>query len=153
MRHHVLLLVAFAALPVACGGSNDAPGIEGSPESALGQVLTMVSKEQWGREWESLHPDQQTLVARGKFVSCSKGADSVRITSLKVLDVSDEEADIPGTGNRAASKAVTAEYGLMEGSQRGTSVDTFYLFDVDGRWRWVLPKASVEAYKAGSCPA
>jgi hypothetical protein len=154
VRRHLLLLVSFAALPIACGGdSNAAPGIEGSPESAMVQVLAMIDKQEWAREWESLHPEQQALVAQDKFVSCSKAADSPRIVSVKVLSVKDEEAAIPGTEKRAPSKAVTAEYQLTKGSRKRWSADTFYLFDVDGRWRWVLSNASVEAYKAGSCPA
>lgn len=155
MRRQVLLLVALAALPVACGGSGstEAPGIEGTPEFAVGRVLQMVSKEEWGREWESLHPDQQALVAREKFVSCSKAADSVRVSSLRVLSVDDEAAEIPGTGKSGAAKAVGVEYQVRKGSRTGMSFDVFYVFDVDGRWRWVLSNASVEAYRAGSCPA
>lgn len=154
MRRHLLLLVGIAILPASCGGgSGSVPGIEGSPEAAVEQVLEMVHKQQWAREWESLHPDQQAMVPRDKFVSCSKAADDVRIGSVTVLEVHDKEVPIPGTSSSAATKAVTAEYEVVDGARTTSFVDTFYLFDVDGRWRWVLSTGSVEAYQAGSCPA
>jgi hypothetical protein len=147
--------VLAAALLVACGGggSVEPAGIEGSPAAAVGQLLETINDREWSREWQSLHPEQQSLVPRDRFVSCSKKASSPEVVSFKVLEVNDQEMAIPGTDKRAAGKAVTAEYAVMSGSQPSKAVDTFYLFDVDGSWRWVLSNSSVERYASGSCPA
>ena len=155
MRRVFVFASLFALVAsVACGGddSKGSPGIEGSPETAIEQVLEMIDKQDWGAEWDSLHPEQQKLVARDAFISCSKAGDSPGVGSVKVLKVNDEEAAIPGTSQRAKTKAVTVEYELTKGFKRGKSADTFYLFDVDGRWRWILSPSNVQAYQSGGCP-
>lgn len=152
-------LIPLMALPglafLSCGDDDDSdgdPGLNGPPESATEQLLDMIDKQQWGREWDNLHPEQQKFVSRDKFVSCAKDDDSPSIDSVEVLDVDDDEMQIPGTGIRAASKAVTVHLTLRQTLRQdeGETWDTIHLFEVDGRWRWVL--SNIESFKLGNCP-
>jgi len=70
---------------------------------------------------------------------------------VDVLEVYDDEMVIPGTDVRSPSKAVNVKLKVTQKAFKTTDVqDTIQLFQVEGRWRWVLP--NIEAYKSGSCP-
>lgn len=148
------LMAAAALLVVSCGGDGSTPGtpgLDGSPEAATEQLVSLISQGDWGREWDSLHPEQQKYVERDKFISCTKGSDSARVQGVDVLEVYDDEMVIPGTDVRSPSKAVNVKLKVTQKAFKTTDVqDTIQLFQVDGRWRWVLP--NIEAYKSGSCP-
>lgn len=152
MKHLAGIALAFVLL-TACGGGGgdgDKPGLDGSPESAIKDLFEMVDKEQWGREWENLHPEQQKFISRAKFIECAEASDLPSLDSVKVLEVYDEPTDIPGTGLSADSKAVTVELKLSRGLLKNETRDTFHLIDVDGRWRWVV--SDPQPYKDGKCP-
>ena len=149
----VAAVVAFFTLGCS-GNGGDGPGetagIKGSPESAVKELFEMIDKQQWGRHWESIHPEQQKFIPKAKFVECAEASDLPRIDSVKVLEVYDEPTDIPGTGLSADSKALTVELKVSQGLLKNESRDTFHLIAVDGRWRWIV--SDLQPYKDGKCP-
>jgi hypothetical protein len=71
-----------------------------------------------------------------------------QLDSIEILDVFDEKTKGLSLGD-APSKAVRVRLTLADGTST-----TFVNHEVEsgGRWRWVLNKAAIDAYKAGRCP-
>ena len=146
-------IAALAVFLMACGGgsSDEAellPGNDQSPESsadipseaatdAFERLIDYISKGQYGRAWDELHPAQQALVTRADYMLCRGDAiDEVKV--VEILEEYDEDVPIPGTDLVVASTAITAELRLKSGLFEETTTDTFHEIAVDGEWRWIV---------------
>jgi hypothetical protein len=80
---------------------------------------------------------------------------SAELVNVKVIEVYEEPATIPGTTGEVESKAVTIELSarvpLLEDVQKQT--DTAHAFAVGGAWKWILRQEAWAAYSKGACPA
>ena len=67
-----------------------------------------------------------------------------------MLETFEEESDIPGTGKKAKSTAVSLEYDIKAGTITQHDKQTFHEFNIDGKWRWII--RNPEPYRQGKCP-
>lgn len=141
-----------AILTTGCGSSSN-PGSAGSSggttQSAadfISQVTTQFSRGQTGPLWDTLHPADQAVVSRARYMACqsNEGFDLVK---LKVLQTYSDSVAI--AGKSMPSTAVT----LRTTADDGTTTATMHAVNVDGKWRWILSPADYAAYKNGKCPS
>ena len=158
MRIAILLVVALGLAVAACGdsasggeggGDSNAVTLPSDPADAALQQLEYVRNDQRARDWSTLHPAHQALVARGAYIECPTGG--ITITSTEVIEVFEENIPLAGLGD-VDTTAVTVE---IAGEFLGNEVSdriTMHLIDVDGTWRWILTDEALDAFKAGDCP-
>ena len=128
------MIAALAVFLVACGGSN---GETSGAADAFEDFIDHMSRGQYGRAWDNLHPAQQTLVTREDYIQC-RGDDSFEVEIVRIIEEYDEDVPIPGTDLVVASTAITAEVRVSSGLLEDTSTDTIHEILVDGEWRWIV---------------
>ena len=138
-------VLVIAVVAAGCGGSSGAGGGNKSAATFIGQVTTQFSRGQSGRLWETLHPADQAVVSRARYVECQTN-EGFDLQKLKVLETYRETIDIAGkaTPSTAVSLRTTAS--------DGTTTATMHAVLLNGNWRWILSAADYAAYKQGKCP-
>jgi hypothetical protein len=144
-----LALLAFVALLVvpACGGDVD----PASTPAGRAQVVLLddLYNGRFEKAYAELHPSHQAIVSRALFVRCAQETVPVgQLDSIEILDVFDEKTEGLELGDEP-SKAVRIRLTLADGEST-TFVN--HAVEVGDRWRWVLNRKAIEAYKAGRCP-
>jgi hypothetical protein len=147
MRRWVVVAAAVVVLAACSRGSKetattttDPKGTNttvdyGGAEAALRTQIQQLSDGQFGRMYDSLHPAQQALISRDKFVTCYEDqAPGGDITDVKVKDRYTESIEIPGTQQHVQAVALTTSYKLGTFS----NTETFHEVTVDGRWTWTF---------------
>ncbi len=141
-----------ALLATGCGASSN-PGSAGNPgrttQSAadfISQVTTQFSRGQTGPLWDTLHPADQAVVSRARYMACQSN-EGFDLLKLKILQTYADTVAIAGTST--PSTAVT----LRTTADEGTTTATMHAVKVDGRWRWILSPTDYAAYKSGKCPS
>lgn len=146
-RHATVLATAalVAAVLTGCGGGGTAGGQQ-SAGDFIRQVTTQFSRGQTGPLWDTLHPADQAIVGRARYMAChtSSGFD---LQKFKVLQTYADTVDIAGkaTPSTAVSVRVTADDGV--------TTATMHAVRLNGKWRWILSPADYTAYKQGKCPS
>ena len=106
------------------------------------QVTTQFSLGQTGPLWDTLHPADQAIVTRARYMAChsSSGFD---LKKFKVLQTYADTVDIAGkaTPSTAVSVRVT--------SDDGVTTATMHAVKFNGKWRWILSPADYAAYQQG----
>ena len=148
VRRSVAALAGAALVAVAaagCGGSSGAGGGNKSAANFIDQVTTQFSRGQSGRLWETLHPADQAVVSRARYVECQTN-EGFDLQKLKILETYPETIDVAGkaTSSTAVSLRTTAS--------DGTTTATMHAVLLNGKWRWILSAADYAAYKQGKCP-
>ncbi|MGZ4391547.1 MAG: hypothetical protein ACXVRK_05425 [Gaiellaceae bacterium] len=134
-----------AAVATGCGGGGTAGGQQ-SAGDFIRQVTTEFSLGQTGPLWDTLHPADQAVVSRARYMAChtSSGFD---LQKFKVLQTYADTVDIAGkaTPSTAVSVRVTADDGV--------TTATMHAVKFNGKWRWILSPADYAAYQRGKCPS
>jgi len=141
-----LLLLGATLLLAGCGGDVD----PGHTPAGLAQVrfLDDLYNGQLDSAYQTLHPAYQRFVPRARFVTCTRKEALGGLDSIEILDVYDNQVEIPGSG-RVGAKAVRVRLTSSDG-EATTFVN--HEVKVGPRWRWVLNPAAARAYRAGRCP-
>jgi hypothetical protein len=148
-RRYVAALAGAALVVVVvaagCGGSSGAGVGNKSAANFIDQVTTQFSRGQSGRLWETLHPADQAVVSRARYVQCQTN-EGFDLQKLKVLETYPETIDVAGktTPSTAVSLKTTAS--------DGTTTATMHAVLLNGKWRWILSASDYAAYKQGKCP-
>jgi hypothetical protein len=145
-----IVLLAFVALLVlvACGGDDD-PARTPAGEAQVG-LLEDLYNGRFSEAYDDLHPSHQNLVPRALFIRCARETIPVgQLDSIEILDVFDEKTKGLSLGDEP-SKGVRIKLTFSDGQTIGPYV-SHAVKDGD-RWRWVLNKKAIEAYKADRCP-
>ena len=132
--------IAAGMLLAGCGGSGS--------ERAAGfakRITTEFSRGQAQRLWVDLLPAQQRIATKARFLAC-QGNQGFSLQRIKVLETYDEPVEIERKADDAT--AVT----LQVSSTDGLTTATMHAIKLDGRWRWILSPAQIDAYKSGKCP-
>jgi hypothetical protein len=145
-RVAALAAAALVAAAAGCGGKSGAGGGTQSAADFIGQVTTQFSRGQSGRLWNTLHPADQAVVSRARYVACQTN-EGFDLQKLKVLETYAETVDI--AGKSTPSTAVS----LKTTSSDGTTTATMHAVSLNGKWRWILSASDYAAYKQGKCPA
>jgi hypothetical protein len=143
----VVLVAVAATLAAGCGAGSAGSG--GSGQSAsdfVRQVTSEFSRGQAGRLWDELHPAEQAVVTKARFVDCQKN-EGFRLLKFKVLETYAEKIDV--AGRSVPSTAVSVQVT----SDDGVTTATLHAVRVNGTWRWVLQPSDLAAYRRGACPA
>lgn len=149
----ILAAVAVAALVLAvatgCGSNSNSSSSAGSSQSAsefVKQVTTQFSRGQAGPLWDSLHPADQAVVSRARYMACQSN-EGFGLTKLKVLQTYPDTIDVAGksTPSTAVSIRVTAD--------DGNTTATLHAVKINGAWRWILSPADFASYSKGKCPS
>jgi len=140
-RHFALVCVAGGALLAAgCGGGS---GTE-SASTFVQQVTQEFARGQTGRLWDELHPADQAIVTRSRFITCQSN-EGFGLRKFKVLETYEES--VPVGGKKTESTAVSVQVT----SDDGITTATLHAVSVDGKWRWILQPADRAAYERGVC--
>jgi hypothetical protein len=142
----VLAVVALVSALTGCGGGSSSNGSSQSAASFIDQVITQFSRGQAGPLWDTLHPADQAVVSRARYMACQKneGFDLTKINVLQTYSDTVNVGDKPESST-AVSIRVTADDGI--------TTATMHAVKVNGKWRWILSPADYAAYKAGKCPS
>lgn len=167
------MVVAVVAL-AGCGGDKEALTVPQPTETATAETTATPPNEpsqsveefltadarafslgQLGRMYATLHPEQKKLVSRSEFDECfhaSSSAFSGEVVGVNVIDSYNETIEIPGTGKREPSLAVTYRPKLklddmLEGG--GQTIEgqaqTVHVYKVDGEYAWIIAPNTIEA--------
>ena len=144
-----IALLAFLALLVlpACGGDVD-PGRTPAGTAQV-RLLDQLYNGRFDEAYADLHPAHKKIVSRALFTRCARETvPTGQLDSIEILDVFDEKTEGLSLGDEP-SKAVRVRLTLADG---GSTTFVNHEVKVGDRWRWVLNKAAINAYKAGTCP-
>lgn len=122
-----------------------APGGSSSAEEAVLAYIDAASKDQWGRVWDGLHPDQKALFTREEFIQCG-AAPPFTVEDIEVVETYEENNALPGVSDSVPSTAVTLEITVSSGEREDTQTLTAHGYEVDGQW-W----SSVDQDKLAAC--
>ena len=146
----LITTVLIAAVAAGCGSSGTpTTGSSTGSQTATGfvkQITTQFSLGQAGRLWDSLHPLDQAIVSRGRYMACQSN-EGFELRSFKILDTYKDPVDIGGSAKPATAISVRVV------SDDGVTTATMHAVRVGSTWRWILAPADVAAYKQGKCPA
>ncbi len=136
-------LASSALLVAACGGGGG--GTE-SASSFVKRITLEFSRGQTGRLWDELHPAEQAVVTRTRFIQCERN-EGFGLRKVKLLDSYEETIGVAGTRTRSTAVSVRVT------SDDGITTATLHAVLVDGKWRWILQPADFAVYKRGGCPS
>lgn len=144
------LLLAVVAL-AGCGGDESQ-----RPGAFVTTLIQDLGAGETARAWELLHPLHQAKIPRRRYVECeSKDGFGGDVTKVAVLAVKQQPATIPGQFGERPSTAVTVGVTLdvPQSNVPERFTLTAHVFDVDGKWAWVVGPVDYAAYMTGNCPS
>lgn len=161
-----LLVVLVLALVAACSSGGDDGGVvaaerrESAPaecresaqaerqerrsdagaEQAVLRHMRLSTDRQEGALYDSLHPDQQTIVTCEQFVECAprRVLTLPPDTEFDVVDIYQDQVTIPGTTTQADSTTLVVKTSSESPGRPVGGSFTVPLVYVDGTWRWML---------------
>jgi hypothetical protein len=151
MRRAALACLLATALTGCGGGSGEEPG--GDPAGFIVQLVRNVAAGRHDAAWADLYPPHQRVAARAEYARCEeRDPFPGRLAEVVVLKVFDEPARVAGQPQPLQSIAVRVRMVVRRPTMNERFEHTFHAVAVDGRWRWYLPAARFDAYRAGLCP-
>jgi len=151
----LLCTMALVAVVAAGCGATAPPEPSQPPGEFVRNLVTELYHGQTGKAWDQLHPLHQAAVSRSRYIECERIAPlpgkARRIDIVKVVKA---KTAIPGQTGKVPSTEVTFRVLLeLPGfSSPELITGTAHVFNVDGRWAWVIGPNDYPAYAAGSCP-
>ena len=148
-RAATLAAAALAVVVLAACGSGGGGGGAGGTQSApdfIKQVTSQFALGQYGPLWDTLHPADQAVVSRSRYMACQSGV-GFQLRKLKVLDSYADTVDVAGTPTASTAVSIQAT------SDDGVTTATMHAIKVHGAWRWMLSARDRAAYKQGRCPS
>lgn len=143
----IAVAALFASAFTGCGsGSNSTSNHGHSAASFISQVITQFSRGQSGPLWDTLHPTDQAVVSRARYMACQKN-EGFDLRKIKVLQTYSDNVNVGDNpqSSTAVSIRVTADDGV--------TTATMHAVKVNGTWRWMLSPSDYAAYKTGTCPS
>jgi hypothetical protein len=116
-----------------------------SPESALRRRVALLDAGDYGAAWDELHPAQQAIVERERYIACLAPMDFA--LSVDIIETQDAVIEAPEIAQVPAKSII-----VRLTSQSQVLDRQFFEVLVDGRWRWVMEQPQIDAYRAGVCP-
>lgn len=145
------LLVALGAMLSACSAipvadkKDAAANSNAAAEAEMLRQLDWFYKGQYARVYTRLHPAQQALVSRERYIECNNAAR--QDVKMKVIESYRDYVQILGTTKTANATEVTVRFTFHDGA---SVTHTFPLVDIGGGdWRWLNDPSE---YDNGGCP-
>lgn len=150
VRSAALLLAAVAL--AGCGGDEGAE----QPGAFVRTLIRDLGAGRTAEAWVLLHPLHREKITRDLYVACeSRDGFGGEVTKVDVLAVEEERATIPGQFGERPSTAVTVgvTVDVPESEEPERFTLTAHVFDVDGKWAWIVGPVDYAAYMTGNCPS
>jgi hypothetical protein len=138
------ILVAMAVLVLTACMSSQSAG------DAVKERMEQLSRSEYDKAWETLHPRHQAIVSREKFVECGLASEQIEspvVDRVTIESETTEERTIPELGT---VEVRVVEAVLVKGDLALTQFSE--MVREDGDWRWVLSESVLEDFRAGECP-
>jgi len=147
-RRAATLAGAMLAVVVlaACGSGGSGAGGNQSASDFIRHVTTQFSLAQYGPLWGTLHPADQAIVTRSRYMAC-QSAVGFELRKLKVLDTYADTVYVAGKATASTAVSIRAT------SDDGVTTATMHAIKVGSGWRWMLSPRDLAAYKQGRCPS
>lgn len=136
-------LILSVIILAACGGSSDA---DDGPEAAMEQYIDLVMKQQGGRVYDMIVPEQAERIDRDLFIGCIQDGDAPSVEA-DATESYTETLDVPEIGD-VETWAVTVELSANGQSDHVTR----HLIERDGDYYVFYDAADLETYASGECP-
>lgn len=138
------LATLVTALAAGCG-SGSGPRAQTASEF-IHQVTIQFARGQTGPLWDTLHPADQAVVSRARYMACESN-EGFGLTKIRILQTYSDRVQVAGkaTASTAVSLRVTAD--------DGTTTATMHTVKVGSGWRWILSPKEYAAYAKGTCPS
>ena len=155
-----VLAAATCGATLAIGAVPASPGTpagrqpQGDPVAFLRRVVSQIARNDYARAWQTLHPQHQGVAPRAEYVACEESSPIPgRLDRIRALRVRRHLFRIPGGTTAERSAAVTFRLRISDRALgvSTTMTHTVHAVSVDGRWRWILPAARYELYRADDC--
>ncbi len=150
VKHAAVLATAalIAALLAGCGSSRSSGTTAGQQSAAdfIRQVTTQFSLGQTGPLWDTLHPADQAIVSRARYMACHTSS-GFELQKFKVLQTYPDTVEIAGKATPSTAVSVRAT------ADDGVTTATIHAVSLNGKWRWILSPVDFAAYKQGRCPS
>jgi hypothetical protein len=126
-------------------------------EDFMVELTQQTIRGQWGRLYESLHPDHRAIVTRSHFDDCMRAAAEEDLdvpVDVDAIDSYEEPVEIAPTRKEVPSVAVTIRRRATNPLTGKTleSTDTAHAVAVNGEWRWIFSLSGYRQWKSGKCP-
>ena len=133
-----------AVLGAGCGGGGGAGKAQTAPEF-IRQVTMQFARGQSGPLWDTLHPADQAVVSRARYMACESN-EGFDLTKIRILQTYPDSVQVAGkaVSSTAVSLQVTAD--------DGTTTATMHTVKVGSGWRWILSPKEYAIYAKGKCP-
>jgi hypothetical protein len=142
LARSMLLVLAVVGLAGCMGGQ--------SAGDAVKERMEQLSRSEYDKAWETLHPRHQAIVPQDKFVECGLASEQVEspvVDRVTIERETTEERTIPELGT---IEVRVVEAVLVKGDLALTQFSE--MIKEDGEWRWVLSEDVLEDFRAGECP-
>ncbi len=151
-RKTLALAIVAVALTITPAGLASAPQDPGT--FMLRSIRQRVAND-WAGAWTTLYPTHQRLAGRAQFATCEMATPwPAQLVRIRLVATRPALVAVAGLPRPVAGAAVTVEYTLRTPAfERDpfTRRHTFHLVAVDGRWRWILSKATYRWFASGGC--
>ena len=148
-----LLAAALAALLVVLVARRDEG--PGDPAQFVTGLVQQIAANDYADAWASLYPAHQLVAPREAYVACeAQSPIPGKLSSVRVIQVSDEQVRVAGEGAAVAGKAVRVKLSIAGtgGAAPIVVTTTSHAVAVADRWTWILPPERFAEYRAGRCP-
>jgi hypothetical protein len=122
-------------------GSDDRAGAEAAEQEQFADI----SRGDRGAEWELLHPVEQALISKDRWIQCNGGRELH--LQVKVQDAQFVRANVPALGEVDAWQLKIDITGNIN-----ETVETVYRVYANGRWRFALDQPGIDHISHGECP-
>ncbi len=113
------------------------------PGRLMRDLVRDAGRGRYGSVWDQLDPAGQRHVGRDRFSGCLRGVAAGAAIPL---------SEIPVTVLHVREHGQEAVVVLRAATPVGPVRRTIGAAEVDGRWRWRLPRDLASAFAAGRCP-
>lgn len=148
-------LCALAMWTAACGGSASSGNATPKEDAgaAVKRQLFLAAEGKYGQLWDELHPAQQAVVPKQKYIECTaQKSPPFQLDDVNVVDTRDDPIDFATLPDKRGAKLVL--FSLVIGPARTTSGrQALRVVPVKGQWRWILPDSVIAKFKEGTCPS
>lgn len=149
-RSASVLFLLVALLAAGCGEEEKRSAQERrqrlestGPGRLMRDLVRDAALGRYGSVWDRLDPAGQRLVGRDRFSGCLR-----RVAGGAAIPLSEIPVMVVQVRQRARGAVVT----LRAATPVGPVTREIEAAELDGHWRWRLPRELASAFAAGRCP-
>jgi hypothetical protein len=115
-------------------------------------MFGLFGTRDYGAAWNWLHPTDQKLISRARYVQCMHSSLPYHLLSFRTLAIREDPVQLPGIP-QTTSKAVTFTMRIAFAGRAAQSVTmTKHAIRLSSRWAWFFSPAQMVRVSQGACP-